>query len=347
MYLLAAIQEVADEYERMSVRQLFYHLVARGYIEITNQAYKRVCDISAQMRLTGELDYRKIVDGHRTRRCVYQHGGLRQALENAFELHRRNYWLDQPEHVDVWCERDALTDVIQPACEGYGMTYVATRGFPSITLIHHRAQTLKAPGKPMTIIYFGDHDASGRSISGNLERDLRAHGADVTVTRQALNPDQIAHCGLPTHSGKWTESMHAKFAAQFGDECVELDSLPPSILTGMIAGRIESKIERDSWYRAMRTEALERAMFESIAAAGWDTRLYLLGTRRGIRRMRAATMEDIGMDRRRIDTRIRRLGRRADALRRSGQHARYRQTLTEIATLAEARRGLNHGGYAP
>jgi hypothetical protein len=50
------------------------------------------------------------------------------------------------------------------------------------------------------------------------------------------------------------------------------------------------------------------------------------------------------MDQSQIDTRIRRLGMRADLMRRSGQHARYRETLDEIATLAEVRKRLYHGG---
>jgi len=51
-----AITAVADEYERMSVRQLYYQLVSRGYIEKTEAEYKRVCDASAQMRIASVID---------------------------------------------------------------------------------------------------------------------------------------------------------------------------------------------------------------------------------------------------------------------------------------------------
>ncbi len=37
-----AILAVAAEYDRMSVRQLFYQLVARGHIDKTENQYKRV-----------------------------------------------------------------------------------------------------------------------------------------------------------------------------------------------------------------------------------------------------------------------------------------------------------------
>ncbi len=70
-----AIAAIADEYERMTVRQLFYQLVSRGVVEKTEQGYKRVCDFSAQMHIDGTLPYAKLVDGHRTRQEVYAHDG--------------------------------------------------------------------------------------------------------------------------------------------------------------------------------------------------------------------------------------------------------------------------------
>ena len=123
----AAVVKVVAEYDRMSVRQLYYQLVARGVIDKT---------------------------------------------EAAHLLYRRNYWISQPVHVEVWCEKDALTGVIQPVCERYGVTYVATRGFPSITLRYESARAIAATAKPARIFYFGDHDASGQRISANLEAEL-------------------------------------------------------------------------------------------------------------------------------------------------------------------------------
>ncbi len=51
------------------------------------------------------------------------------------------------------------------------------------------------------VLYLGDHDASGRAISDNLQDELRVHGAAVTVERLALDPDQVRAYGLPTRPG--------------------------------------------------------------------------------------------------------------------------------------------------
>ncbi|MDP9471132.1 MAG: hypothetical protein M3Q71_10775 [Chloroflexota bacterium] len=276
--LREAIRVVAAEYDQMSVRQLFYQLVSRRAIEKTESAYKRVVDVSGQMRLDGSLDYRKITDGHRTRRAVWSHNGVRAALENVHDLYRRNYWLDQPWHVEVWCEKDALTGVIQPVCNRYGVTYVATRGFPSITLRYESALEMRQIGKPTMIFYFGDHDASGQQISDNLEAELRHHGAEVIVERMALHPVQIRQWSLPTRPGKTSDSRHAAFTARYGNASVELDALPPNILTGLVERAIWTVIDEEAWQRAHKVEELERETLESLAlldlAPGTTVRLH-------------------------------------------------------------------------
>ncbi|HEV2107658.1 MAG TPA: hypothetical protein VGR16_05300 [Thermomicrobiales bacterium] len=264
-----AIGAVAEDYERMSVRQLYYQLVSRGVIEKTEAAYKRVCDASAQMRLDGRLPYQKIADGHRTRRGVFAHGGLGEALETAHDLYRRNYWIDQPCYVEVWSEKDALTGVIQPVCQRYGVTYVATRGFPSITLRYESAIALMKIGKPTAVLYFGDHDASGQKISDNLEAELRHHGANVWVRRIALNPDHVRRYALPTRPGKQSDSRQAAFTKRFGDASVELDALPPDALTDLVETSIWEYIEPEQWRQSMDVEALERKTLASITELGW------------------------------------------------------------------------------
>lgn len=266
MPLRLAIEYIAGQYETLTVRQLFYRLVSMRVIEKTEQAYKRVSDASGQMRLDGSLPYRKIVDGHRTRRITFAHDSLQDALKDAHGLYRRDYWSRQPAHLEVWCEKDALSGVIYPLCDAYGVPYVATRGFPSSTLIYESAQAMIRAGKPSVVFYFGDHDASGRCISDNLERDLRSHGADVTVKRVALEPWQIEAYSLPTRPGKSQDSRHREFIQEYGNRCVELDALPPDMLAEMIGGCIESVIEWEEWGRMQSIENAERETLASIAA---------------------------------------------------------------------------------
>lgn len=158
-----------------------------------------------------------------------------------------------------------MSGVIYPVCDELGVPYVATRGFPSITLMYESAIELAERGKPAYIYYFGDHDASGRAISANLEGDLRSHGAPVEVRRIALEPAQIIDYDLPTRPGKKTDSRHKRFADEYGDHAVELDALPPDVLVQLVEACIRQHINPHLWHAAERTEHLERETLASIA----------------------------------------------------------------------------------
>src|SRR5581483_12296045 len=98
------------------------------------------------MRLLGRLPWAKVVDGHRLRHAVTQFGGMAEVLATLHGAYRRNYWQQHPVTLEVWCEKDALSGLLLPLCERYGVTYVATRGFPSAALAFQSAAALKRLG---------------------------------------------------------------------------------------------------------------------------------------------------------------------------------------------------------
>ncbi len=271
-----AITAIASEYDRMTIRQLYYQLVSRGSIEKTEAAYRRVCDISGQMRIAGTLSYGKIADGNRQRRSVAQWGGPADLLESATAQYRKNRWEHQRWHVEVWCEKDALSGVLLPVCDAWGVTYVATRGNPSMTLIYESAIFLNALPQATMIVYVGDHDASGRGISDRLEAQFAQHACDLIVARVALNPDQISDYRLPTRPGKTTDSQHARFAAEYGEASVEVDALPPDVLTEIVRDQIVAQIDEPAWLTAGEAERLERQSLAdftaNLSALGIDPR---------------------------------------------------------------------------
>ncbi len=264
------IAEVAGLYRQMTVRQLYYQLVNRG-LPKTEAAYDRVQEATVQMRLAGTLPYGKIADGSRTRTGVRSYSSLGEALADTESYYRRDYWRDMPARVEVWCEKDALTGVIQPICAEYGVTYVATRGFPSVTLVYESAMwmryynDIRASGQTTKLYYFGDHDASGRSISDGLPERLWAHGAPVEVVRKALEPEQVKAHRLPTRPNKKSDTRRRAFAALYGDESVELDALPPGELERLVRECITENIDRTTWNMLAVAEESERETLGNLA----------------------------------------------------------------------------------
>ena len=265
--LREGIAAVVAEYETMTVRQLYYQMEMRGFVGKTDADYDKVQYHCLQMRRSGELPYNKIRDSSRERRATYQHHDMHEALTRMHLLYRRNYWQSQPVHVEVWCEKDALTSILTPVCQRYGITFAAMRGFDSESFTYESAQDLRALGKPARIYYFGDHDPSGWWIVGNLQDRLRTFGADATVIHAAVRPQQIRDWQLPTRRAKRSDKRYKGFVEHFGSElCTEVDAIEPDQLQRMAENLILRNIEWGEWERMKRVEALEQETLENVVS---------------------------------------------------------------------------------
>ena len=258
------VLDVITEYDRMTVRQLFYQLVTRGVIEKTDQMYDKVERATTWLRRAGELDYDKIVDGSRQRHRVAQWNGIPSALEALRSQYRRDRWVTQPVRVEVWTEKHALAGIIEPICDEYGVPFVAVRGTVSMSLTYESAMAMKRSGKPSKIFYVGDHDPTGREIDEVIQRHLSEHESDHEFKRIAALPSQIKRYKLLTRPPKRSDNRLAKFVKQFGsDQCVEADALRPDVLERLIRSSIEACISWDEW---RRFDAIEKEEQEALTA---------------------------------------------------------------------------------
>lgn len=272
MALRNAIADVVSQYERISSRGVAYRLVSQYGLPKDERAFDMVESHLVKMRRDGTIPYEKIVDGTRTRRKVFTATSLGKAMHGFHQQYRRDYWQHQSVAVEVWCEKDALTGVLNPVCEEYGVPFVATRGFSSLTLLYESTLAMKARGKPTVVLYMGDHDPSGRCMSDGLEASLREFGADVTVRRLALEPDQIAMYRLPTHGfkliakgvrrGQIADTRAAAFSERYGPQTAELDAMPPDVMVRILHLAIREYIDWEPWQAIVEQEA--RELYETI-----------------------------------------------------------------------------------
>jgi hypothetical protein len=105
--------------------------------------------------------------------------------------------------------------------------------------------------------------------------------ADVEVRRIALNIDQVREHDPPPNFVKEADSRTPGYIEQFGDECWELDALPPTVITGLIRTEISGLIHPPTWDKAHAGEQRNRNLLDR-AAENWTKVEKLL--KRGQRR---------------------------------------------------------------
>jgi hypothetical protein len=278
---VAICEEYAGMGYGLTLRQLYYQFVARGIIPNNMQSYKRLGSIVDKARLAGLLDWRYIED--RTRN-VYRTDGADTSPEDAVRStaggYRRELWADQPNHVEVWVEKEALAGVVQQAASEVGVHYFACRGYVSQSEMYSSGKRFgrlrRYEGKRVTVLHLGDHDPSGIDMTRDIQERLSMFaGGWVTVERIALNMDQVEQWDPPPNPAKQTDARFIEYQALYGDDSWELDALPPDTLHNLIVDRVKEERDEDLWAEAEARQERERAQLQRVSDQ-WDDVLSLV-----------------------------------------------------------------------
>ena len=235
----------------LTVRQLYYQLVARDVIENSQKSYKRITSIANDARIAGLMDWDAIEDRTRAfvRRTRWQSGAhILEAAANSFHV---DMWHRQARRVFVIIEKEALVGVLSPTCQKLDVPILAARGYPSCTVLRDFALEDIVPyaeAQNLTILHLGDHDPSGIDMSRDLtERISMFARQNVELVRVALNMEQIEERKPPPNPAKATDSRFADYVEMYGDESWELDALPPEYLVELVEREIRDRIDEAQW----------------------------------------------------------------------------------------------------
>lgn len=254
--LIELVNQVVDEYSaqgyELTLRQVYYQLVARGYIPNNERSYKNVGNLINDGRLAGLIDWNSVTDRTRNLRKAGHWDTPADVIASARYSYNLDKWEGQPNYVEVWVEKDALADIVGQACGPLDTPYFSCRGYTSQSEMWSAAQRFILQGgrEKRIIIHLGDHDPSGIDMTRDIQERLGLFGADVYVKRVALTMNQIQAYNPPPNPAKITDSRASKYINQFGDESWELDALEPKVITGLIKKQV-TMYRDDAIYRAV------------------------------------------------------------------------------------------------
>lgn len=255
----------------VTIRQLFYRMI--GVEGIVNDAasYKLISRIMTKARRDGRCPREWICD--RTR-PTYEPSVWSNPREYADAVkcgYRRDYWQGQTCHIEIWCEKDTVTGSIQPITDELGISVRVGRGFNSETRVYEIAQIFKNTGKRNIVLFLGDHDASGRDIERDWRKRLVENGSGpFELRRLAIHQEDIAKFNLPPQRVKFSDSRAHQFIKRYGNQCVELDALPPTELRRRIREAVEGLLDKTAWDRAVAVEQVEiQSIVETVSK--WPT----------------------------------------------------------------------------
>lgn len=260
---------------RLTLRQLFYRLVAKLILPNTVNSYKALSKWMVKARELGDVDEWYLED--RIRQTLggdkgYEDSdgfikGFENYFKNCWKYFALKMWSTQPQMIEVWVEKDALSRLVSEIGDEFNVITCPSRGYSSYTYIRKAVGRIEEYDKPIKILYLGDFDPSGMDIERDLADRLNRYGADdVKVERVALTLDQINEYNLPPMPAKTTDPRIASFVADTGGaDAVELDALEPPVLQELIREAVEAEIDMDAWEeRKEETEEEKQRLKEKL-----------------------------------------------------------------------------------
>lgn len=272
--LINQVNKIIADYDAqglsLTLRQVYYRLVAAGIIPNNEKSYKNIGNMINDARLAGYIDWFAIED--RTRGLVgrIQYENPSDFIQKLVSSYHLNYWEDQENYVEVWVEKDALKSIIGRACYPYDVDYFSCRGYTSQSEMWVAGRRLRGKLQEgfenVVILHFGDHDPSGLDMSRDIKERLEMFGVhSLEFKRIALNMDQIEQYNPPENPAKLTDSRVYKYMDEFGSSSWELDALEPQVIIDLIQQNIEYYIDPEILEPIQMQERCDSQLLKEIS----------------------------------------------------------------------------------
>ena len=247
----------AENYD-LSLRQLYYQMVARGYIENSQKSYNRLGELVNDARLAGYIDWEMIKDRGRETISLPHWKTPGDIIKDAAKQFALDKWKEQPNYIEVMVEKQALEGVLIPVCNSLDIKFTANKGYSSASALYETGQRLYKQliaGKNVYILYLGDHDPSGIDMTRDIYERLSMFSYNhIEVKRLALNMDQIKVLQPPENPAKETDSRYSSYIEKYGLASWELDAIEPRALARIVIDAVESLLDPDLWDQALNRE---------------------------------------------------------------------------------------------
>jgi hypothetical protein len=298
-YIKQIVFEDRRDYWPLSVRGVHYALLnyefVRGYswprkgepdrgtrralpYKNDDGSYQASSDLITRLRLGGTIPWEAFDDGTRPLKEFPAFRDVRQFIRQETDNLLSGYWRDlmqsQPNHVEVFCEKNTIYQMVLRVTKNYQIPTSSGRGFNSIDPWHDLYERYVRSGKhQLVLIVLSDYDPEGEMIpqvGGRTLRDeFRVDPDRLTIIKAGVTREQIGKYGLPEMNfAKETSSNYDWFVDRNGGDnrVYELEALEPADMLRDLDEVIRSVIDVDLFNREVQAEEAEAVHLEGARA---------------------------------------------------------------------------------
>jgi len=264
----AILEEYAKQGYRLTLRQLYYQLVARDLVPNEVREYSKLSETCVIGRMCGLIDWDAMEDRLRKPYLTYAVDSIEEAIEDTISQYKRNRQEGQSYNIEIWTEKDAVSNILKRVSIHYHVRLMVNRGYTSCSAMYeayNRVEDAEAD-KGSVILYVGDHDPSGLDMLRDIEDRLREFGAggQFKVVPVALTAAQINKYKPPPNPAKISDPRAGWYIREFGDMSWELDALPPEVLEKIVKKAVLVHLDSDVFDGMLVQEQADKDKLRSL-----------------------------------------------------------------------------------
>lgn len=271
LYDIVKIIKELETYWPLTLRQIYYQLVSKELIQNKQSEYKSLSRLLVKAREDNSISWNCMID--RTRNyyqvpihCNYRHFVNERIKFFSSDYYWHNMMQNQPKKIEVWIEKDSLSEIFKDVVNEYSINLVVCKGYPSKTFLNNFVERNKSNHKQTLILYFGDLDASGINIFDTTKEYFKKRIINFDMKRYALTINHVKEFKLP-HSPDAIKPKDARtkdYIKKYGKYAVELDSLHPDILTKIIHDAIKDNLDLSQFNKQLKVRESEKKQIDEI-----------------------------------------------------------------------------------
>jgi hypothetical protein len=266
--LLEQVSEVLEEYANqlpLTVRQVFYRLVAIYGYDKTELAYNRLAEHLVRARRARLIPFDYIRDDGIVTYSPDWHEDVESFWNDTarrIKTYARDRQAGQDYRVELWCEAAGMAPQLARVASEFSVPVFSSGGFSSLSAVRTIVDRASDRNVSTVLLHVGDFDPSGESIFESMTADAAAFlEQDKMLARLVLHPIRIAldfhqvdQYDLPTAPPKPTDS---RTSAWRGETC-QLEALAPDVLAEIVHTSIQYWFDEDVLDEQLAAEDLDK-----------------------------------------------------------------------------------------
>lgn len=266
-------KEMNETYkQKVTVRQIYYHLFSTGIIELTQRDYQKVCHILTEARKRGYIPFNWVEDRSRNPLWTMLYEDAQDFLGRIMNEYKRNTWKNQDNFIIILVEKEALAPIIWDIAKEYNVPVFPTKGFSSWSMFVEDLKSLVeyfGEDKELIVLVLSDLDPSGEHIKEDYENKFKFMVKELNfkephaIEKIAVTEEQIKEYDL--------SPMQKKYRNKGVLNIWELDALDPKILRDIVKKAIERFIDLEQLHNNAEAELKEKEALQFLIKYGIET----------------------------------------------------------------------------